>query len=188
MAGSTQTLDGRRGNRWRAAIWGTAACLLLLPLVAMQFTAEVNWDGTDFIVMGGLLFGACGLYEFAARMSGSIAYRAASGIAIVTGVLLVWINLAVGIIGSEDNPANLVFFGVLAIGMLGAFVARLRPRGMALTLGAMAIAQVLAAVYAAVVGPDAKGAVLSGFFAVVWLVSAQLFRLAARQDGSTRGA
>jgi predicted Na+-dependent transporter len=56
------------GTRWRIVIWGTAAFLLLLPLIAMQFTNEVNWDETDFVVFGAMLFGACGVYELAARM------------------------------------------------------------------------------------------------------------------------
>ena len=49
MAGNTTTDNGRRGkNRWRPAIWGAAAFLLVLPAVAMQFTSEVNWTASDF--------------------------------------------------------------------------------------------------------------------------------------------
>ena len=40
------------------AVWGTAAFLLLLPVVAMRFTNEVTWDGTDFIVFGAMLAAA----------------------------------------------------------------------------------------------------------------------------------
>ena len=39
-------------------------------------------------------------------MTGNSAYRAAVGVAIAAAFILVWMNLAVGIIGSEDNPAN----------------------------------------------------------------------------------
>jgi len=95
-------------NRWRIAVWGGAALLLLLPLVAMQFTTEVVWTGFDFLLFGVMLAVLGGGIELAVRMSRHYAYRAAAGIALVTGFLLVWMNLAVGIIGNEENPANLM--------------------------------------------------------------------------------
>jgi hypothetical protein len=50
-------------------------------------------------------------------------------------------NLAVGVIGTEDDPANLMYVGVLAVGIIGAIIARFRPHGMARTLFATALAQ-----------------------------------------------
>jgi hypothetical protein len=50
MAGNTEIDGTRGGSRWRIAAWATAAILLLLPLIAIQFTDEVNWDETDFAV------------------------------------------------------------------------------------------------------------------------------------------
>ena len=178
--------SGRRGNRARLAIWGAAAGLLLLPWVAMQFTHEVDWDGTDFIVAGAMLLAACGAYELATRMSGNTTYRAAFGIVIVGAFLLVWVNLAVGIIGSENNPANLMYFGVLAVGLIGALVARFEPRGMARALVAMALAQVLVAVIAVIAdwgmphGAPAEVIGVTAFFVAPWLASATLFWKAAR--------
>ena len=187
MADSVKNGGRRRVSRWRIGPWTIAAFLLLLPLVAMQFTDEVDWDETDFIVMGAMLFGACGAFELAARMTGNAAYRAGVGIAVVATFLLIWINLAVGIIGSEDNPANLMYFGVLAVGVGGAIIARCRPAGMARALVAMAFAQGLVAVIALAAGLGSEGAnwpqvifVLNGFFAALWLASAGLFRKAAR--------
>lgn len=180
MAGDTQNGNGRGGNRWSRATRGVAALLLLLPLVANRFSDEVAWDPGDFIVMGAMLFAACVTYELATRISGSTAYRAAVGIAIVAAFLLVWINLAVGIIDSEDNRANLVFAGVLAVGLLGALATRFEPRGMARTMVAMAIAQMLVAVFALFAAQGNEGSILSMCFAAVWLGSAQLFRKAAR--------
>src|SRR5215217_2235907 len=118
----------------------------------MQFTDEVAWDETDFAVMGAMLFSACGAYELAARMTGNVAYRAAVGVAVVTAFILVWINLAVGIIGSEDNPANLMYGGVLAVAILGAVIGRFRSQGMARALAATALAQALVGAITVVAG------------------------------------
>jgi hypothetical protein len=172
-----------------------AALILLLPLVAMQFTDEVVWDETDFAVMGAMLFGACSAYELAARRTGNTAYRAAVGVAVVAAFILVWINLAVGIIGSEDNPANLMYGGVLAVGILGALIVRFQPNGMARALGATALAQALVGMIALIAGLGSTGAnwpapivFLTGFFAALWLVSAWLFRQAAREQTSVGAA
>lgn len=182
MAGNTQHVAGPHGNRWRMTVWGVAACMLLLPFVAMQFTREVNWDGADFAVFGAMLLVACGTHELAARMTGNGMYRAAVGVAVVAAFLLFWMNLAVGLIGSEDNPANLMYDGVLAVGIVGAIVARFQPRGMALVLVAMALAQVLAALIAGVLtrwSVPLQIVILNGGFAALWLLSAWLFRRAA---------
>ena len=194
MAGDTD--GGRwRVSSWRIAPWVIAALILLLPLVAMQFTDEVDWDETDFIVMGAMLFGACGTYELATRMTGNAAYRAAVGVAVVAAFILIWMNLAVGIIGSEDNPANLMYGGVLAVAILGGLVVRFQPRGMARALAATALAQAAVGVIAVIAGWGSTGAnwprpvvVLTGFFAALWLASAWLFRKAARERTSAGAA
>ncbi len=187
MAGQAEKAGGAR---WRRVLWGGAALLWLMPLVAMLVTDEMNWDETDFIVFGAMLAAACGAYELATRMTGSAAYRIGAGVAIVAAFLLVWINLAVGIIGSEDNPANLMFGGVLLVGIVGAALARLQPPGMARVLVAMALTQVVAAAVALAFGWGSDWenwprviVVINGFLAALWLVSALLFRRAARENG-----
>jgi hypothetical protein len=186
MAGNA-TFDGEgRGSRWRTAVWGAAALLLLLPLVAMQVTDEMDWDLTDFVIFGALLAGAGGAYELAARRTGSRAYRAAAGLALATAFILVWMNLAVGIIGSEDNPANRMYGGVLAVGLVGALMARFRPQGMALASAATAAAQALVAVIALAAGWG-SALILTGIFMALWLASAWLFRRAAREQTSGAG-
>jgi hypothetical protein len=104
-------------------------------------------------------------------------------------------NLAVGIIGTEDNPANLMFGGVLAVGIVGAVIARLQPQGMARALVATALAQALVAVIALITGLGSAGPgwpgdilVLTGFFAALWVGSALLFRKAAREQVSAGAA
>ncbi|HET6435923.1 MAG TPA: hypothetical protein VFG18_09515 [Xanthomonadaceae bacterium] len=172
--------NGKRpGNRWSLAIWGAAGILLLLPAIAMRFTSEVDWGPEDFIVMGAMLATACGAYELATRLSGSTAYRAGAAVAIMGGFLVVWVNLAVGMLGSENNPENLIFAGVLAIGVIGALAARFRAAGMVHALHATALAQAATVLYALVSGHAAVAPHIA-LFVLPWLLSAQLFRLAAR--------
>jgi len=173
----------------------TTAFILLLPLLAMQFTDEVVWNLTDFVVAGALLVGTGFMYELVARKGRNIAYRAAVGIALAAALLLVWMNLAVGIIGNEDNPANLMYIGVLAVGLIGAVIARLGPRGMARALFATALAQAFVAVIALMIwkpsvtsdssGWGSAGVLgvfgLNAFFAMLFVGSALLFRRAVRE-------
>jgi hypothetical protein len=166
------------------------AVLLMLPLVAMRFTDQVVWTLSDFIVAGTLLIGTGLTYEFVARTAGNIADRAAVGLALGSALLLVWTNLAVGVIGTEHNAANLMYIGVLAVGIIGALLARLQPRGMARALFAMALAQALVAVIALIFGlgsPDSgprEILAVNGFFVALFVGSALLFRYAARAQPS----
>jgi hypothetical protein len=171
----------RSPNRWSPVIWGFAACLLLLPLIAMQFPGTgVDWTLSDFVVMGILLSTACGAYELATRMNRNTMYRLAAAVAVVTGFLTVWVNLAVGMILSENNLENLVFLGVLAIAIVGALIARFRARGMAIAMTAAAVAQFACAVWGAMIDRVYVG-ILIAVFAAFWLASAALFRVAASQ-------
>jgi hypothetical protein len=76
------------------------ALILLIPLVAMQFTKEVAWNVFDFAVAGVLLGGTGLMYVFAARMIRNAQHRFVVGAVLAVALLLVWAELAVGIIGS----------------------------------------------------------------------------------------
>jgi len=122
------------------------------------------------------------------RRPGNTKYKFAVGIALVAAFFLFWVNGAVGIIGDENNDANLMYWGVLAVGGIGAVIARFQPHGMARALFATALAQALVAVIALIGGLGSTGPIwpwdvliLTGFFAALWLVSALLFRHAARR-------
>ncbi len=77
-----------------------AAMLLLIPLIAMRFTDEVDWDLFDFIVMGVLLSGTGLLLELVLRMVKQTRYRLALCATVLFGFLVVWAELAVGVIGT----------------------------------------------------------------------------------------
>lgn len=169
-------------NALRALVWGGAGTLLLLPWIAMQFSAEVNWTGFDFLVFGAMLVTACIGCEIAVRVSRSNTYRFAAAIAVGTGFLLVWVNLAVGIIGSENNLENLVYAGVLLVAVVGVAIARLRAAGMARAMVATAIAHALTGVYGLAIG-SIEAAVSGIVFVAAWLASAWAFHRAARAAG-----
>jgi hypothetical protein len=97
------------------------------------------------------------------------------------------VNGAVGIIGNEGQPANALYRGVIAVGLIGAVVARFRPRGLSRVLLVTALAQALVPVIALIVWPQVSwGAagmlgvfVLNAFFAMLFAGAAFLFRRAA---------
>jgi len=179
-------------------------CILLVPLLGNLFMGW-NWPPFAFAFWGALLFGTGLTYELVARKGGTIAYRAAFGVACATGFILFWINAAAGIIG--DGPVNLMYLGVLAIGFIGAFIARFQPRGMALALFATAIAQMLVPVIALVIWkagwqdllidpnspnpPFDPGIApvfgLNAVFAMLWVVSGLLFRHAGNPQAKIPG-
>ena len=164
----------------RAAFWTAGALLLIAPVIAMQLTPDVRWGGADF-VMAGLLIGAVGfVFEAALRLTRSWTYRFAAGLGVAAAFLIMWANGAVGMIGDEGNPYNLYFLGVIALALAGAVLARFRPAGMAFAMTVAGAAQVAFAFGG--LAADARGAVFSAGFAALWLLSAALFRKAARDQ------
>jgi len=159
-------------------------CLLLIPFVVAQFTSGVVWTLSNFVIAGILLLGAGLLYLLVASRAYNGTYKLAAGVAVAATLLLVWGNLAVGFIGSEDNPANLLYGGVLAVGFVGAVVAQLRPLGMAKAMFAAALTQFVVPFVAMLIWqPELTLGVLwvivlNTLFAGIWVVSALLFRRA----------
>ena len=114
------------------------------------------------------------------------AYRLAVGASIATALLLVWIIGAVGLIGVEGDPFDRLYGGVLAVGIIGALIARFRPAGMARAMIATAAAQALVTGIALIIGKQhvpvssvLEIVLLNGFYVALWIGSAWLFRKAA---------
>jgi hypothetical protein len=78
----------------------TVALLLLVPLIGMQFSDEVNWTAADFIVAGVLLLGTGLLIELVIRKVKTPARRLALCLVLLAVLFLVWAELAVGIFGT----------------------------------------------------------------------------------------
>jgi hypothetical protein len=172
-------LTRQRGRLpWRWLAWGGAYSLLLIPLVAMQFTPEVNWTGSDFLIFGLMLGVVGGGLELALRLSSHRAYRAGAGIALGICFFMFWINGAVGIIGSENNPLNRIYEGVILVAFVGALLARLRAGGLVWACGVAALAQ-LGTVGVALAEGAKEAVPVSVFFTLLWVAAALLFREAA---------
>lgn len=186
MAGGMRIEGGRRGIPWRLIGWGAVAAVLMLPLIA-----KAPWTLSDYVVAGVILGGAGLVLELVVRASDSLAYRAGALAAVAASVLLFWVNGAVGFLGNEDNPANLVFFGVIAIAILGSLLAGFRAAGTSRAMFAAAAAQLVIGVIALPAGWASPGAdgirevvVGTSVFTALWLLSGGLFRKAASRESS----
>lgn len=74
--------------------------LLLIPFIAMQFTNEVNWDETDFIVMGLLLLAVGLAVEIVLRKTSGKLKRLLWMALVLFLFILLWAELAVGVFGT----------------------------------------------------------------------------------------
>jgi FtsH-binding integral membrane protein len=156
---------------------------------AMAKNAETAADsaGRDSLRVVPCVAGASTLET--TMKTNNIAYRSAVGLALAAALLLVWLSLAVGINGPDGEPFDRIYIGVLAIGIIGAVIARLQPGGIARALFATALAQASVAVIALIAGKHQSGVSpvpeilgVNGIFVALFLGSAWLFRKAAREQ------
>lgn len=109
-------------------------------------------------------------------------HRLALSAALASALILAWLSLGVGIIGADGDRANIMYFGVIAVGIVGALIARFQPHGMARVLIAMALAQTVVALIALVAGlgepfsGPLEIVLLNGFFVALFVAVAWLFQ------------
>jgi len=186
MTGSSERAGAKAWNYWRIARWTVALALLLTPLVMMQISDEWHWSVGSFVVAGVMIGGVGLLYELAERASGSRAYRAGVAIALAASFLTVWATFV------RDDGTGIGFFLVIMAAAVGGFSAWFRPAGMARAMLGVAIMQGLLGVAIATAPstaslPDGqfKALAFSGFFVVMWLISAAFFWAAANGRART---
>jgi uncharacterized protein YybS (DUF2232 family) len=75
-------------------------CILFIPLIAMQFTNEVNWSFLDFIIGGLILFSFGLLIDLVFRKVKKSKYKVIIIISLIVILVLIWMELAVGLLGS----------------------------------------------------------------------------------------
>jgi hypothetical protein len=156
--------------------------VLLIPFTASFLSEEMDWSPFDYILVWIMLFLTGTAYSFITRNSKDAVYRIAVGLAVVSGLMLTWVNLAVGLIGSEDNPINLSYFFILALGILASFMMRFKAVYMTMILVSMAFGMVIVAVVALFLNMQSlpQSSVtqimgVTGFFMMPLLVAAILF-------------
>jgi hypothetical protein len=160
-----------------------AGLILLIPLV-LTLLGKWQWDRPGVYVLAFvLLFGSGLTYELVAKKMENKAYRFAVGLAVGTACVLSWVNLVR--VSESEQAANLLYYGVLALGAVAAVIARFQPRGMARALFATALAQVLAPMillFFCGIRPGPGLAIGFGgdaFFAGLFVTSALLFQCAS---------
>ena len=157
--------------------------LLMVPLVASRVVEGWNWGPGAFVFTYVMFFGTGMAYALIARRMKAWAYKAAVGLALVAGFVLGWATMVH--MSETENPVNLVYFGVLAVGAVGAAVARLEARGMARALFAMAAALAVAWVITQVLSSDTPAGpvwnvgVMHGGFVLLFAAAGLLFRHAS---------
>jgi hypothetical protein len=167
-------------------LWVAIAALALALTLVTPFSGEVQWnEAAAYVVMLLVVGGAYELWRWLKTRDKT--YRLAFGLGFFGAFLLFWANGAVGIIGSENNPANLMYGAVFVVGLVGVLLSRFRPRGMARTLFAAAAVQMLIPVFALFVWPAQASwgeagvigvFIINSIFAMIFVASAWLFRRA----------
>lgn len=182
MTDTTTIPFHRRLAGWRIAGWSAAAALLALPAIAMRFTNEVNWTGSDFLFAAILLFVTGLAAEGALRLARSWPQLVGFGFATFTAFFTIWVNLAVGIIGSEDETINVGFLVLLLMAIVASAVRLFKPRAMSVITGVLAVSQLAMGMAAmrAMPGHQVEWGVLL-MFATLWLGASLSFRRHAAQ-------
>lgn len=168
------------------------AAVLLIPLIAKFTVPDFGWSNGDFIAAYVMMFVPSLAFLVISHTAKNNEYKYALALALLGAFLMIWIGGAVGIIGTEDNPANVVFFWVLVTGFLSSCLSMFRPVGMSRAMFLTAAAQVAAPIVAYFIWPPTDGAGawdpnilgvfgISYFFAAMFLVSAILFKRSAEQ-------
>ena len=93
----TQRSNPNGVNHWRPIFWSASLALLASSLIAMQFTREVDWDGTDFLSAALLLLATGVAVELAIRLVRRPALRTLAIVGAIVCAVLIWADAAVGV-------------------------------------------------------------------------------------------
>lgn len=171
-----------RKTVFRVALGALAA--LMVPLAASRVVEGWHWGPGAFVFTYVLFFATGMAYALIARRMNVWSYKAAVAVALGVGFALGWATMVH--LSETENPVLLVYYGVLAVGLAGAAVARLEPRGLERTAYVMAagtgvawlVTQVLFPV--AYADPPDNLGVKHALLALLFVITGLLFRHASR--------
>ena len=169
-------------NGWRVVRWSLATVVVLTPALMTRISDGWHWTLGSFVVAAAAIAGFVGLYELAEHANASRTYRTGIAVSLVTSFLTLWTTVV------RDDGSGMSFILPVISAFLGAFVAWLRPAGLARTAFGVAIMQALSGMAVATAPvtanvPDGprKALVAAGAFTLLWLAAAVLFSVAARK-------
>lgn len=165
---------------WRIAVWGGAALLILMLLVAIQYYEGFQWDQDDLILTILILGIGGALAEVTFQITLNPFSRAGAIVAILTSVVVFAASVAVGMIGDEGDPVNLLFGVVLLVVVVGAWFSGLHPLILPAFMLAAGAIQAAIGLLAGVLANDVVGGAFTMALALLWWVSAGLFAVARK--------
>ncbi len=155
------------------------AILMTLPLFGSLFLDGWAWSKFDYVFAGVMFLALASLFELGIYLSKHTMYRAGFGLALLTGFVIIWGNLAVGFIGSEENPINLLYFAILAVAFLASILVRFDAGKMSHIMYSTGLGIALVPVTAMITGTSINEHsvfVFNLLFAVLFVGSGLLFR------------
>jgi hypothetical protein len=160
-----------------------ALALLMVPLVASRVIEGWNWSAGSFVFVYVLFFATGMTYALIARRMGAWSYKAGVGVALFSGFALGWSTMVQT--ADSGHPERLWYLSALAVGIVGVLLARLRARGLALTLFAMAATLALIAVILPSGAPPEMArrmAIGHGVYVTLFTAAGLLFRRAGLEE------
>ena len=157
-----------------------ALAVWMVPVIAAQFIPDWHWGVGGFVRVYLFFFIAGMVITLIARRMGVWSYKAGVGLAIVASLALGWSTMVQT--ADSGHPERLLYLSVLAVGLFGACLARLKAKGLAVTSFAMAAVLALLSVMlrsGAPPDPALRMAIGHGVFVVLFAASGLLFRHAS---------
>lgn len=172
----------------RLIVWTVvfiSVSLILLAMTFQSFKNEIQWNETFAYIF--ILFIVGGFYELGQWLKKQTKiYRLAFGVGFFGLIFLGWVSGAVGIIGSENNSVNLMYWAVPVVMFIGSFISHFKPRGMMRVMFIAACVQFIIPIIALIISPDVSWGnvgvigvfIVNSIFTVLFVVSALLFQRA----------